>query len=205
MKWNFCQIDSSLSLKTWHNIFFLLAISTKSSKNHARSERKTRLFAMQAWLIAGSWNCWKHGGTNINVDYIACIINVLGAINNTLTFIYDLNYFFVEVKNFEETRVSFFLETKHKVFRFKTKPIPRMSVQDVRSSLKILAANAKLSVTLAIKLVIISEQPKIWGVFVFKFWGLRGLCFEDTQNMYCVSMELWKHECKFRRTRNAVG
>ena len=49
-----------------------------------------------------------------------------------------------------------------------------MPVQDVKSSLKILVANAQLSVPLAIKLVVISEPQKIWGVFVFKFWGLRG-------------------------------
>ena len=42
-------------------------------------------------------------------------------------------------------------------------------------------------------LVVILEPPKIWGVFVFKFWGLkglrglwglRGLCFQDTPNKY---------------------
>ena len=27
---------------------------------------------------------------------------------------------------------------------------------------------------------------KIWGVFVFKFWGLRGLCFQDTP---CISLD----------------
>ena len=40
------------------------------------------------------------------------------------------------------------------------------------------------------RLVVISESPKIWGVFVFKFqgrrglwglWGLRGLCCQDTR------------------------
>ena len=91
-----------------------------------------------------------------------------------LTFILDLNYFLWKLKTSKRQGVSFSLEIKHKVFRFKTKPIPQMPVQDVKSSLKILVANAQLSVPLAIKLVVISEPQKIWGVFVFKFWGLRG-------------------------------
>ena len=45
--------------------------------------------------------------------------------------------------------VSFLLETKHKVFRFKMKPIPQKPVQDVKCCLKICLANAQLSVALA--------------------------------------------------------
>ena len=43
----------------------------------------------------------------LNVDYIAWIITVLGAINSNLTFIFDNKLFSVEVKNFEETRGKF--------------------------------------------------------------------------------------------------
>ena len=66
--------------------------------------------------------------------------------------------------------VSFLLETKHKVFRFKTKPIPRMPVQDPNSSLKILVANAQLSVCdqLGPKKYGGGSLFSIFGVFVFK-------------------------------------
>ena len=71
------------------------------------------------------------------------IITVLGAINSNLTFIFDLNYS-------QRQGVFSLLETKHKIFRFKMKKIPRiMSVQDAKSSLKILVTNAQLSVALA--------------------------------------------------------
>ena len=85
----------------------------------------------------------------LNVDYIAWIITVLVAINSNLTFIFDLNYFLLKLKTSKRQRVSSLLETKHKVFRFKTKPIPRMSVQDAKRSLKILVTNAQLTVVLA--------------------------------------------------------
>ena len=88
----------------------------------------------------------------LNVDYIAWIITVLGATNSNLTFIFDLNYFLWKLKTSKRQGVSSLLETKHKVFRFKTKPIPRMSVQDAKSpksSLKILVTNAQLTVVLA--------------------------------------------------------
>ena len=86
----------------------------------------------------------------LNVDYIAWIITVLGAINSNLTFIFDLNYFLWKLKTSKRQGVSSLLETKHKIFQFKTKKIPRiMSVQDAKSSLKILVANAQLSVALA--------------------------------------------------------
>ena len=81
----------------------------------------------------------------LNVD-----ITVLGAINSNLTFILGLNYFLWKLKTSKRQGVSSFLETKHKVFRFKTKKIPRiMSVQDAKSSLKILVTNAQLTVVLA--------------------------------------------------------
>ena len=88
----------------------------------------------------------------LNVDYIAWIITVLGAINSNLTFIFDLNYFLWKSKTSKRQGVSSLLEIKHKTFQFKTKKIPRiMSVQDAKSSLKIriLVANAQLSVALA--------------------------------------------------------
>ena len=85
----------------------------------------------------------------LNVDYIAWIITVLGAINSNVTFIFDLNYFLWKLKTSKRHGVSSLLETKHKVFRFKTTPIPRMSVQDSKSSLKILVTNAQLTVVLA--------------------------------------------------------
>ena len=66
----------------------------------------------------------------LNVDYIAWIITVLGAINSNLTFIFDLNYFLWKLKTLKRQGVGSLLETKHKVIPFKTKPIPRMSVRD---------------------------------------------------------------------------
>ena len=86
----------------------------------------------------------------LNVDCIGWIITVLGAINSNLTFIFDLNYFLWKLKTSKRQGVSSLLETKHKIFQFKTKKIPRiMSVQDAKSSLEILLANAQLSVALA--------------------------------------------------------
>ena len=86
----------------------------------------------------------------LNVDCIGWIITVLGAINSNLTFIFDLNYFLWKLKTSKRQGVSSLLETKHKVFQFKTKQIPRiMSAQDAKSSLKILVANGQLSVALA--------------------------------------------------------
>ena len=86
----------------------------------------------------------------LNVDYIAWIITVLGAINSNQTFIFDLNYLLWKLKTSKRQVVRFLLETKHKVLRFKTKPIPRMpAVQDAKSSLKILVTNAQLSVAFA--------------------------------------------------------
>ena len=103
----------------------------------------------------------------LNVDYIAWII-ILEAINSNLSFIFDVNYCLWKFKTSKRQGVSSFLETKLKVFRFKTKPIPRMSGRDA----KILVTNAQLTVVLAT--VVILEPRKIWAVFVFKFWGLWG-------------------------------
>ena len=83
-----------------------------------------------------------------------------------LTFIFDLNYFLCELETSKRQGVNFLLETKHKVFRFKTKPIPRMSVQDATNGLKILVANAQLSVASeTIWLQFWAGPPKILGVF----------------------------------------
>ena len=75
---------------------------------------------------------------------------VLGAINSNLNFIFDLNYFLWKLKTSKRQEISSLLETKHKIFQFKMKKFPQiMSVQDAKSSLKILVANAQLSVELA--------------------------------------------------------
>ena len=62
----------------------------------------------------------------LNVDYIAWIITVLGALNSYLTFIFDLNYFLWKLKTSKRQGVSSLLETKHKIFQFKTKKIPQI-------------------------------------------------------------------------------
>ena len=40
LTWGFRQIDNSLSLETWHKIFFLYAVSTKPSRSQAKSKNK---------------------------------------------------------------------------------------------------------------------------------------------------------------------
>ena len=55
----------------------------------------------------------------LNVDYIAWIITLLGAINSHLTFIFDLDYFLCKLKTSKRQGVSSLLETKHKVFDLK--------------------------------------------------------------------------------------
>ena len=76
----------------------------------------------------------------LNVDYIAWFITVLGAINSNLTFVFDLNYFLWKLKTSKRQGVSSLLETKHKIFQFKTKKIPRiMSVQDAKVASKFLS------------------------------------------------------------------
>ena len=63
----------------------------------------------------------------LNDDNIVWInIAILGAINSNETYL----YFMWELKTLKRQGVHFLLETKHKVFRFKTKPIPRMPVHD---------------------------------------------------------------------------
>ena len=79
---------------------------------------------------------WTRAG--MKVASISC--------KHPLTFIFDLNDFLCELETSKRQGVNFLLETKHKVFRFKTKPIPRMSVQDATNGLKILVANAQLLV-----------------------------------------------------------
>ena len=82
----------------------------------------------------------------LNAVHIVWIITALGAINSNATFIFDRNYFLWKLKYSKKQGVSFLLETKHKVFRVRTKPIPGMPVQDAKGSLKILVADAQLSV-----------------------------------------------------------
>ena len=55
----------------------------------------------------------------------------------------------MEVKKVEETSGKVLAGNKtQRFFLFKTKPIPRMPVQEAKSNLKILVANAQLSVAL---------------------------------------------------------
>ena len=75
----------------------------------------------------------------LNVDYIAWIITVLGAINSNLTFIFDLNYLLWKLKTSKRQVISFLLETKHKVFRFKTKPIPQCQSKTLKVASKFLS------------------------------------------------------------------
>ena len=49
--------------------------------------------------------------TAVNVDYIAWILTVFGAINSNDTFIFDRNYL-LEVKNFKETSGKFLTQDK---------------------------------------------------------------------------------------------
>ena len=64
------------------------------------------------------------------------------------SFLIEIIYW--KLKTSKRQVVSFLLKTKDKVFQFKTKPILQMPVQDTKSSLKILVANAQLSVAFAI-------------------------------------------------------
>ena len=52
----------------------------------------------------------------LNVNYIAWIITVLGAINSNHTFIFDLNSFLTTVKHFEETSGKFHAWNKTQSF-----------------------------------------------------------------------------------------
>ena len=69
--------------------------------------------------MPGWQNRWKHGGARLRcVNYM-----FWGPFNSDLAFIFDLNYFLWKLKTSKRQGESFFLETKHKDFRFKTKPI----------------------------------------------------------------------------------
>ena len=84
------------------------------------------------------------------------IITVLGEINSNLTFIFDLNYFLWKLKTLKRQGVSSLLETKHKVFRLKTKPIPRMSVRAAK-----IRHQCSTYSRIGDRLVVISEPRKI--------------------------------------------
>ena len=71
----------------------------------------------------------------------------LGFINNIIVWHKTSTY--LQVRKRQGVSVSLLLETKHKVFRLKMKPIPQTPVQDVKCSLKICIANTQLSVALA--------------------------------------------------------
>lgn len=96
----------------------------------------------------------------LNVDYSVQIRTVLG-----------VNYFLWKLKA-SETRASFLLEIKHKVFQFKMKPIPWTLVQVscvIEACLGVLVAKSHFSVSLATSLL--------------QFWTL--VC-----NRYLIS-EMW--------------
>ena len=113
LKWSFHQIDSSLSLETSHNIFFLHAVSMKPSRSLPEATQK----AKTKHSIVGSWNCWKHSGAKC---WLHCVdYNCLGAINSNVTFLFYLNYFLWKLKTSKRQGVSSLLETKHEVFLFK--------------------------------------------------------------------------------------
>ena len=142
LRWSFRQKPSLFGYFTKH---FLLTC------------RQYEAFLKPRKALSEHLACFCHAPTAVetaenmaalNVDYIAWIITVLGAVNSNHTFIFDGNYFLWKLKTSKRQMVRFLLETKHKVFRFKMKPIPRMSIQDAKSNLKILVANAQLSVTL---------------------------------------------------------
>ena len=126
---------------------------------------------MSLGLALGNWFHFK------SKNFVFCFkqetyplsLGSLGAINSHLTFIFDLNYFLWKLKTSKRQGVSFSLETKHKVLRFKTKPIPQMPVQDAKRSLKICVANAQLPVALAGGSLFSSFGVlRVLGVFVFK-------------------------------------
>jgi len=95
----------------------------EASGHVARKESMCFCHAPTVWLAVET----AENMAALNVDYSALIITVLGLIiklfNSNLTFIFDLNYF-LWFKTSKRQGLSFLLETKHKVFRFKTKPIP---------------------------------------------------------------------------------
>ena len=181
LKWRFRQIDSSLtvslSLETSHNIFFLYAVSAKPSGSHAKSEKNT---------------CFCHAPTAVetvenmaalNVDYIACIITVLGTINSNHTFIFDLNYLLWKLKTSKRQVVSFLLETKHKVFRLKRSQFLECQSKTLKVASKFLLPmlNFQLHLRPAGRNF---GAPQNMGESLFSSFGvlggLRGLCFQDT-------------------------
>ena len=114
----------------------------------------------------------------LNACRLHCVdYNCLGAINSNHTF--DLNYLLWKSKTLKRQVVSFLLETKHKVFRFKTKPIPRMLVQYAKRSLKIIVANVQLSAKLQ------NTRPLLSIVNLLLPWS-RSRVFEYTPNKHSL-------------------
>ena len=51
------------------------------------------------------------------------------------------------------------------------------------------------------------EPPKIWGVFVFKFWGLSGvwgLCFQDTLIFIIIETMIMRIPVSYRPREKAI-
>ena len=99
--------------------FFSYMPSVRSLPEATQKAKTRHLFLPFTHDIAGGSNHWKHGGAKC---WLHCVdYNCFGAINSNLTFISDLQYFLWKLKTSKRQGVSSLLETKHKVFRFKTK------------------------------------------------------------------------------------
>ena len=79
----------------------------------------------------------------LNVDYIAWIIIVSEAFNSNQTFILDLNYLLWKLKPLKRQVVKFLARNKKQSFSI------WKETTSWKSSLKIIVANAQLSVTFA--------------------------------------------------------
>ena len=123
----FSSINRSLSLETEH---------TKPSQGPRTKQAATLLKRKAHFCHSMVPTVWLAVETAenmaaLNVDYSACIITVL----SDLTFIFCLNYFPWKLKTSKTQWVSFLLESKHKVFGFKTKIIPLVPVHDAKRQL----------------------------------------------------------------------
>ena len=122
LKWRFHRADSSLSLDfTKH--FLLACRQYEAFQKPCKTWKQSTCFCHAPTAVEIAENM-----AALNVNYIAWITTVLGAINSNHTIIFDLNYFLWKLKTSKRQVVSFLLEIKHKVFRFKTRPIPWMPV-----------------------------------------------------------------------------
>ena len=124
----------------------------------------------------------------LNVDYIAWIITVLGTINSNHTIIFDLNYLLWKFKTSKRQVVRVLLETKHKVFRFKTKPIPQYQSKTLKVASKFLSPMLNFHSHLRPAGWNILEPPKIWGSLCFQVLG-HSLCQTSLQNFRSIPLK----------------